>query len=180
MNAVTGSLALLGAAGAAGPVTNPHRTLELHLSLIKERNVQPLPNGTTVGKSASAGSYMTQIFETPNCQADSLYTASGYVFDRCIALNGQGYMYSDCSQGGGKTTVHMTMCSDTNCSKDCSTYPIALDTGCKTMSIMSCESSKEPWTDMPLNTHMEMYWGETTCGGDFDQWTAVNVDEVTH
>lgn len=178
MKAITGPLLVLSTVGAARPAMNPHRTLEFHLNLIKENNVQPLPNGTAVGKSATAGSYMTQVFETPNCQADSLYTASGYVYDHCVSLNGQGYMYSDCSQGGGKTTVHMTMCSDEDCTKDCSTYPIVMDTGCKTLSIMSCESSKQPWEDLPLNTHMEMYWGEASCSGDFDQWSAVNVDEV--
>ena len=175
------SLATVGVVTAAGLRVNPHATYELHMQMIKERNIKPLSSGNTtsiVGKSASTGSYMTQVFESVNCKEDTLFTASGYVYGHCISVDGaSGYSYDDCSQSNGKTTVQLTTCDSGDCSSGCTTFPLPVDTGCKTMSIFSCESSTEPWNDLGLNSHMEMYWGDDDCGGDFDQWTAVNIDE---
>lgn len=179
MKELISCVALIGAVSAAQSHLDPHRIFKRDLQLIKDSGILPLANATTLGKSAVAGSYTTQVYSTLNCQTDSLYTASGYVYGQCLSLDGTGYSYSDCSEGGGKTTVHMTICTASDCSSDCSTYPIAFDTGCQTMSIMSCQSSKTPWEGMGLNTRLETFWGESSCDGDFDQWTAINVDEVS-
>ena len=176
MKSIVSSLAFVSA--AARPSVDPHHTFRQHLAQIKESHIQPV-NGTMLGKSAAAGSYMTQIFESPTCQKDTLYTASGYVYNQCLSLEGSGYVYSDCSQAGGKTTVHVSICSAADCSSGCETYPVPVDTGCKTMSIMSCESSTTPWEGLGLNTHLELYWGDSSCGGDFDQWSAINMDGVS-
>ena len=85
MKAIVCSLAVVSTMGAT---VNPHATFELHRELIKENSIQPLSEPIRLGKAASAGSYMTQIFESANCAANSLYTASGYVYNRCITVEG--------------------------------------------------------------------------------------------
>lgn len=179
MKLITGSL-IVTCALSAKLTVDPHATFKQHLQLINELHIKPSQENVTVDvkKSASAGSFMTRVYETASCSPDSLYTASGYVYDQCISIGGQGYKYSDCSQAGGKTTVKMTYCSAADCSSGCTSYPLPLATGCQTMSIMTCESSTEPWEGLGLNSRSEMYYGESTCNGNFDLWAAVNVDEV--
>jgi hypothetical protein len=133
-----------------------HAMFQNHMKLIEELNIQPISNATNLSKSASAGSYMTKVYTSPTCSADTLYTASGYVYDHCISVDGNvGYKYSDCSVAGSKTTVKMSYCTSSDCTSGCTTYPISMDTGCKTMSIITCTSSEEPWNDLNFNAHAE-------------------------
>lgn len=151
------TVALCSAAADARSAPDVHAAFRSHMTMIKEQSIEPLSatEVSALGKSATAGSYTTKIYSSPTCSESSLYSASGYVYNRCIAIDKMSFKYSDCSSGGGKTTVMMTYCSSSDCSSGCMTYPLSVNTGCQTSSIFSCESSKEPWSDLGLNSHME-------------------------
>lgn len=173
------SLVSFAAPIAAVPHDILHDVYHQHLKDIDAKNIKPISIPERVGTSSNSGSYVIAVYNSEQCDADSVYTASGYVLDHCISLGTTSFMYSDCKTGGGQTTVTMTSCTSSDCKSGCMSFPMPLETGCKTKSIFSCSSSSEPWKDYPLNTHELMYWGDNDCSGDdFDQWVAVDVAEA--
>ena len=122
---------------------------------IARRN--PAHNSTASAHlTMSDGSYIVAVYTTPNCKADSVYTATGYTLGGCISLENESYMYTDCVSTGGKTTVTLTTCTSTDCSSGCTSIPLLpQNTGCQSLSTVTCSSRSEPWNDFDLNYHME-------------------------
>jgi hypothetical protein len=165
---------------ASGLTSNAeHEMYYQHMKQVKEQNIPSLPS-EQVEASSNSGSYVIAVYNSTQCTADSVYTASGYVFDHCISLGSSGgFKYSDCKSGGGVTTVTMTSCTASDCGSGCASYPIPLATGCQTSSMFTCSSSSEPWKDYNMNTYSLLYWGNTDCssGNGFDQWVTVDAAE---
>eukprot|EP00602_Paraphysomonas_sp_CaronLab_P006215 CAMPEP_0185023922 /NCGR_PEP_ID=MMETSP1103-20130426/6610_1 /TAXON_ID=36769 /ORGANISM="Paraphysomonas bandaiensis, Strain Caron Lab Isolate" /LENGTH=168 /DNA_ID=CAMNT_0027556719 /DNA_START=168 /DNA_END=674 /DNA_ORIENTATION=- len=135
----------------------------------------PVSNPSVV--SMSEGSYVTTVYTTPNCAANSTYTATGTSLGSCISVDSDtSYMYSDCSASGSKVTVTMTTCTSSDCSSGCQSFKLPQESNCQTMSTITCTSADDPWKEGGFNFHSEMHWGADDCGGKYDMWTGIHAD----
>lgn len=133
--------------------TDAHASYKQHMDYIKANGIMPIMLNST-GLESSSGSFVTTVYTTMTCQKNTEYTATGTTLGSCIsASDTASYRYTSCSVQGSKTVVGMTSCTSGDCESGCSSYSIPFDTGCQTMSMMTCSSANEPWEDYNFDYH---------------------------
>lgn len=133
-----------------------HSNYRQNLRYIKANGITPKERNSTqmIELESQSGSFVTTVYSTVTCQKNTEYTSSGTVLGSCISASDEAsYKYTSCTTQGSKTIVGMTSCTSGGCSSGCSSFDIPFDTGCQTMSMMTCSNQDEPWEDFNFDYH---------------------------
>jgi len=133
-----------------------HSIYKKHLRYIETNAISPKKENSSqvIGVESQSGSFITTVYTTMTCQKNTEYTATGTTLGSCIsASDTASYKYTSCNTQGSKTIVGMTSCTSGDCSSGCSSFDVPFDTGCQTMSMMTCSTQDEPWEEFSFDYH---------------------------
>lgn len=140
--------------GALSTQADLHSVYKKHLSYIETNKISPKNISQVIGVESQSGSFVTTVYTTMSCQKNTEYTATGTTLGSCIsASDSASYKYTSCSTQGSKTIVGMTSCTSGDCSSGCSSFDVPFETGCQTMSMMTCSNEDDPWEAFNFDYH---------------------------
>ena len=128
-----------------------------------------------VSTSTSTGSMVFSYYDSQCNGAAS--SAVGYTLGSCITSDGEsGIAYMSCSAGaGGDIKYTLKSCSSGDCTSGCSTYDLTFPE-CSSGQRVTCSTKSQAWTEFKeLDYHYEFYYGDSSCDGDMDMWTAMKL-----
>ena len=130
-----------------------HERYEHMMKYIGENDIMPVSANSSRAVGIESGSFVTTIYTTLNCAKDTEFTASGYTLGSCISAGeNSSFRYTSCSMTSTKTVVGMDSCTSNDCT-GCTSFDVPFDTGCQTMSLMTCSSEDKPWEKFDFDYH---------------------------
>lgn len=156
-NMLTRSLLISAALYGANSLSigdDRHKTYHDILKVIESNDISSVEVSSNRTVGMTSGYFVTTVYTTMTCAKNSEFTASGTTLGSCISATADSsYRYTSCSQSGSKTVVGMDSCTSGDCSSGCSSFDVPFDTGCQTMSMMTCSSQDEPWRAYDFDYH---------------------------